>query len=90
MAGRPCKKSRRVRELTDRAHALVIDLHSQMPTLYQERTSSSDPVSRAWREALVAAVNSRRAIFELSELLAAKAGIVAMYAEPARREPAPQ
>ena len=72
MPGRPRTTLKRIDELAWRAHAYGNDLYALMPKQYEKRPNPSDPICAAWREAISAAGENYRLLYELRTLLAEK------------------
>jgi len=66
---------RRVDDLSLSAGRLAGILASTMPEMYQNRANCRDPISRAWNDALKAAIAASSAVDRLGELLHKKTGI---------------
>ena len=75
MAGKPKRMAARVAALVDRAFALDEDLGDLIPLTHLQDASGSDPLGRAWRDALDGVGKAFLALYELAGILRGRAGI---------------
>ncbi|MCG3139155.1 MAG: hypothetical protein HJJLKODD_03034 [Phycisphaerae bacterium] len=76
MAGRPRTRAKKITELEARALQLADDFYALMPSMYRDpRTLHTDPICRAWNDAMDRILETLHTIEHLGNLLREKAGV---------------